>query len=64
MAATFELFIDSQGEHRWRLKHANGNIIATSGEGYASKQKAKQGLRSVKRNAPDAEVVDAGDANR
>ncbi|SDM35528.1 hypothetical protein SAMN04487949_1387 [Halogranum gelatinilyticum] len=64
MAATFELFVDSQGEYRWRLKHANGNIIATSGEGYASKQKAKQGLESVKTNAPDADVVDSVDAKR
>lgn len=59
MTATFEVYVDSQGEYRWRLKHANGNIIATSGEGYASKQKAKQGLESVKKNAPSAKIVDA-----
>jgi len=54
--ATFELFEDSGGEYRWRLRHANGNIIADSGEGYASKQKARQGLRSVKETAPEAPV--------
>ncbi|EJN58842.1 hypothetical protein SAMN04487950_1666 [Halogranum rubrum] len=58
MTATFELYVDTQGEHRWRLVHANGNIIASSGEGYASKQKAKQGIQSVKTNAPDADVVE------
>jgi hypothetical protein len=55
--ATFELYVDREGKHRWRLVHDNGNIIADSGEGYASRQKARQGIESVKRNAPDAEVV-------
>lgn len=36
--------------------HANGNIIADSGEGYASKQKARQGIESVKENAPKASI--------
>jgi uncharacterized protein YegP (UPF0339 family) len=55
--ATFELYVDREGKHRWRLVHDNGNILADSGEGYASRQKARQGLDSVKRNAPDAEVT-------
>ena len=55
--ATFELYVDREGKHRWRLVHNNGNILADSGEGYASRQKARQGLDSVKRNAPDAEVT-------
>ena len=54
--ATFEIYEDEIGQYRWRLVHANGNIIADSGEGYASKQKARQGLNSVKENAPDADV--------
>ncbi|RLM59345.1 DUF1508 domain-containing protein [Halobellus sp. Atlit-31R] len=58
MTATFELYEDRAGDYRWRLIHANGNIIADSGEGYATKQKAKQGIESVKQNAADAEVVD------
>jgi amphi-Trp domain-containing protein len=56
--ATFELFEDSAEEVRWRLVHRNGNIIADSSEGYASTQKAEQGLESVQRNAPGAYVVD------
>ncbi|MFQ3475976.1 YegP family protein [Halonotius sp. F2-221B] len=59
MAATFELFVDSADQWRWRLVHTNGNIIADSGEGYASRQKCKQGIESVKQNAPEAELVDA-----
>jgi uncharacterized protein YegP (UPF0339 family) len=62
--ATFELYVDDAGEHRWRLVHANGNIIADSGEGYASKQKAKQGLQSVRENAPDADIVEDGPTER
>jgi hypothetical protein len=56
MSATFELYTDKADDWRWRLRHDNGNIIADSGEGYASKDKAKQGIRSVKTNAPDAEI--------
>ena len=55
--ATFELYEDREGQYRWRLVHDNGNIIADSGEGYASKQKARQGIESVKQNAPGAEVT-------
>ncbi|MFP4626711.1 MAG: HVO_2922 family protein [Natronomonas sp.] len=54
--ATFEMYEDRAGKWRWRLIHDNGNIIADSGEGYASRQKCEQGLESVKRNAADAEV--------
>ena len=56
--ARFELYEDSAEEWRWRLVHRNGNIIADGSEGYASKQKATQGLESVQRNAPGAPVVD------
>ena len=55
--ATFEVYEDRAGEWRWRLIHRNGNIIADSGEGYASRQKCEQGLESVKKNAPDAALT-------
>ena len=56
--ATFELYEDAGEEWRWRLRHRNGNIIADGAEGYASKQKATQGLESVKRNADGAYLLD------
>lgn len=56
--ARFELFEGSDGEWRWRLRHRNGNIIAASGEGYTRKHNAMKGLRSVKRNASDAEITE------
>lgn len=55
---TFELFRDRGDDWRWRLRHSNGNIIASSGEGYSSKQKAKQGMESVRKNVPGAPVVE------
>jgi uncharacterized protein YegP (UPF0339 family) len=56
-AATFELYRDDEAKWRWRLVHDNGNILADSGEGYASRQKAEQDLESVKENAAGADVV-------
>jgi len=57
--ATFEVYEDEAGQYRWRLVHDNGNIIADSGEGYATQQKCRQGIDSVKTNAPEADVVEA-----
>lgn len=51
----FELYADKKGEFRFRLKSGNGQIIAT-GEGYASKEGCKNGIESIKKNAPDAAV--------
>jgi hypothetical protein len=59
--ATFEVYEDRAGQWRWRLVHDNGNIIADSGEGYASRQKCEQGLASVRQNAPDADVEAVSD---
>ncbi len=56
--ATFRIYEDAEGKWRWRLVHRNGNIISDGSEGYASKQKAKQGLESVKKNVPGAHVID------
>ncbi|WP_128903965.1 HVO_2922 family protein [Halorubrum amylolyticum] len=60
--AAFEIYEDAGGEWRWRLRHRNGNIVADSGQGYASRSNAVEGVTSVKRNAPGAaaETVEAG----
>lgn len=52
----FELYVDKAGEFRFRLKAGNGEIILAS-EGYKSKDSCKNGIESVKKNAPDAEIV-------
>ena len=54
----FEVYTDKAGEFRFRLKATNGQIIAT-GEGYKSKSGCMNGIESVKKNAADADVVDA-----
>ena len=57
MAGKFVITKDKKGEFRFALKAGNGETIAIS-EGYASKAGAQGGIDSVRRNAPDAEVVD------
>jgi uncharacterized protein YegP (UPF0339 family) len=56
--ATFEVFEGKDGEWRWRLVHDNGNVIADGGEGYTRKENARNGLESVRANAPGAGVVE------
>lgn len=52
----FELYQDKAGEYRFRLKARNGEIIATS-EGYKTKASCENGVESVRKNAPDGEIV-------
>ena len=54
----YEIFQDRAGEFRFRLKARNGEIIAAS-EGYKKKSSCMNGIESVKRNAPNAEIVKA-----
>lgn len=54
----FEVYTDKAGEYRFRLKARNGEIIATS-EGYKAKPSCLNGIESVKKNAPEAEIVEA-----
>jgi uncharacterized protein YegP (UPF0339 family) len=57
MAPKFEMYTDAAGKCRWRLKAANGEIIATS-EAYESEASCKNGIESVRKNAPIAEIVE------
>ena len=51
----FEVYLDTAGEYRFRLKATNGEPIAAS-EGYSSKAGCLNGIESVKKNAPEAAV--------
>ena len=51
----FEMYTDKAGEFRFRLKAKNGEIIAVS-EGYKSKASCLNGIESVRKNAPDADI--------
>ena len=52
----FELYTDKAGEYRFRLKARNGEIIAV-GEGYKAKASCLNGIDSIRRNAPEAALV-------
>ena len=57
MAAKFVLKKGSTGKFHSNLIATNGQVIATS-ETYESKAAALNGIESVKKNAPVAEVED------
>lgn len=50
MPGKFEIYKDKAGEHRFRLKAANGQNILSS-EGYSSKASCLNGVQSVKKNS-------------
>ena len=51
----YEIYLDKAGEYRFRLKASNGNNILSS-QGYTTKAACKNGIESIKRNAPNATV--------
>lgn len=51
----FEIYNDKAGEFRFRLKARNGEIILSS-EGYKAKASCENGIESVRKNAPEAEI--------
>ena len=55
--AKFEVYKDSAGEFRFRLKASNGQVIAI-GESYKTTAGVLNGIASIKRNAYDAAIVD------
>jgi len=54
----FEWYQDKNKKYRFRLKAANGEVVATS-EAHASKEGCVNGIESVKKNAPIAKIVEA-----
>jgi uncharacterized protein YegP (UPF0339 family) len=56
----FECYKDKRGKFTFRLRAANGEIIAV-GEAYASKDGCLSGIESVKKSAPIAKVVEIGE---
>ncbi|HJZ56702.1 MAG TPA: DUF1508 domain-containing protein [Gemmataceae bacterium] len=57
----YELYEDDKKEHRWRLKAANGQIVAVSSEGYKAKADAEKAVELIKAGAAKAEVVEVKD---
>lgn len=50
MAGKFETYTGKNGEHYFRLKAGNGEIILTS-QGYKAKADCANGIESIRRNA-------------
>ena len=57
----FEVYQDKKGEYRFRLKATNGQIIAVS-EGYKTMKSCLNGVNSVRKNAPDAAIIEPAPA--
>lgn len=57
MSSKFEVYQDKKGAYRFRLKASNGQIIAT-GQPYKSRESCLHGIKAVKKNAVDAEIVE------
>jgi uncharacterized protein YegP (UPF0339 family)/phosphatidylserine/phosphatidylglycerophosphate/cardiolipin synthase-like enzyme len=55
--ARFELFRDTRGRYRFRLKASNGHVIASS-QAYTTKAAALAGTESVRNAGADAALVD------
>jgi uncharacterized protein YegP (UPF0339 family) len=53
---TFEIYADAKQEYRWRLKAANGQVIATSGQGYKAKADCRHGIEVIQEGASTAKI--------
>ncbi len=56
----FEVYTDKAGEHRFRLKAGNGQIILAS-EGYSSKDGCENGIESVRKNSANKDNFEVSD---
>jgi uncharacterized protein YegP (UPF0339 family) len=62
--AKFELYEDTKKETRWRLKASNGQVVASSSEGYKAKADAEKAVELVKTGAAKAEVVEVDEKDK
>src|SRR4051794_17836184 len=54
----FEVYEDEKKESRWRLHASNGQVIATSSQGYKAKADCERAIDLIKKNASGADVAD------
>lgn len=55
---SFELFKDAKKEYRWKLKAANGKVMAVSNDGYSTKGACQSAIDLIKAGASTAPVED------
>jgi uncharacterized protein YegP (UPF0339 family) len=64
---TFEIYKDKAGEYRWRLKTADGDILAVPEDAYKNQADAKRAVDSIRNNFAKLKVeytVDKGKKHR
>ena len=57
MAYKFEIKKDKKGEYRVNFVAPNGQVMFST-EGYSSKSSATNAIESIKKNGPEATVVE------
>ena len=55
-SGSFQVYTDRAGAWRWRLSAANGEVLATSNDGYASRHQALNAAETAKRLASGSAV--------
>lgn len=55
----FESYEDNAKAYRWRLKATNGQVVATSGQGYKDKRDCEHAIDVIKKGAGNARVEEA-----
>ncbi|QEH37301.1 tryptophanyl-tRNA synthetase [Aquisphaera giovannonii] len=60
----FEQYDDAKGEIRWRLKSSNGQVIATSGQGYKDKRDCENAIEFIRTGAHGAKVEESRSAEK
>jgi uncharacterized protein YegP (UPF0339 family) len=55
--ATFEVYVGEGEDHRWRLIHDNGKIIANAAQGYASRSGAEHSIEAIREYVGPAEYL-------
>ncbi|WP_338739151.1 YegP family protein [Haloplanus salilacus] len=58
--ATFRVFETDSGSFRWRLRHADGTVVASSDGTYPTRQAAMADVQRVKHVAAEAGVDSLG----
>lgn len=53
----FEIFTDKAGQPRFRFRHANGQIMFTSGESFHNDGNARRAIKSIKAAVKNAPIV-------
>ncbi len=53
----YEIYMDKAGKFRFRLRARNGELLAVSEDGYATKDSCKKGIASLAKWALDSDVV-------